>query len=68
LLFRVYLLAEDDDESILHPGDYEPRIGQPLEPVGESVADLEAARQSVFNIRHLPGFHPVSSKPISTTA
>jgi len=46
LLFREHLLAEDDDESILHPGDYEPRIGQPLEPVGESVADPDASTGS----------------------
>jgi penicillin amidase len=45
-LLREYLLAEEDGESILHPGDYEPRIGQPLEPVGESVADPDASTGS----------------------
>lgn len=45
-LLREYLLAEEDDESILHPGDYEPLIGQPLEPVGESIADPDASTGS----------------------
>lgn len=45
-LLREYLLAEEDDESILHPGDYEPLIGQPLEPIGESIADPDASTGS----------------------
>jgi penicillin amidase len=45
-LLREYLLGEEDDESILHPGDYEPLIGQPLEPVGESIADPDASTGS----------------------
>jgi penicillin amidase len=45
-LLQEYLLAEQDDESILHAGDYEPLTGQPLEPVGESVADPDATTGS----------------------
>jgi penicillin amidase len=45
-LLSEYLLGEEDDESILHPGDYEPLIGQPLEPVGESIADPDASTGS----------------------
>lgn len=45
-LYQEYLLSEKDDESILHPGDYEPLASQPLEPVGESVADPDATTGS----------------------
>jgi penicillin amidase len=45
-LLKEYLLSEQDDESILHAGDYEPLTGQPLEPVGESVADPDATTGS----------------------
>ncbi|MDA1164228.1 MAG: penicillin acylase family protein [Planctomycetota bacterium] len=45
-LLREYLLGEEDNESILLSGDYEPLIGQPLEPVGESVADPDASTGS----------------------
>jgi penicillin amidase len=45
-LYEAYLLSEIDDESILHPGDYSPSVGRPLESVGESVADPDAATGS----------------------
>lgn len=45
-LLDEYLLGETDDESILHPGDYEAASGRPLEPVGESVADPDASTGS----------------------
>lgn len=45
-LYEAWLLGEIDDESILHPGDYEPVAERPLEPVGESVADPDASTGS----------------------
>ena len=45
-LYQQYLLGELDNESILHPGDYTPTVGQPLESVGESVADPDATTGS----------------------
>ena len=45
-LYREYLLGEEDDEAILQVGDYEPFVGMPLEPVGESVADPDASTGS----------------------
>ena len=45
-LYEAYLLSEIDDESILHPGEYEAAAEQPLEPVGESVADPDASTGS----------------------
>lgn len=45
-LYEAYQLSEFDDESILHPGDYETVPGIPLESVGESVADPDASTGS----------------------
>lgn len=45
-LYDHFLLGEMDDESILHPGDYTPSISLPLEPVGASLADPDAATGS----------------------
>lgn len=45
-LLDEYLLGEEDDEAILHPGDYAAGIGRPLESVGESVADPDASTGS----------------------
>jgi penicillin G amidase len=45
-LYEAWLLSEIDDESILHPGDYEASAELPFEPVGESVADPDASTGS----------------------
>lgn len=45
-LYHEYLLSEEDDESILHPGDYRTDAGQPLEPVGHTIADPDASTGS----------------------
>jgi penicillin amidase len=45
-LYEAFLLGEIDDESILHPGDYEAAAERPFEPVGESVADPDASTGS----------------------
>lgn len=45
-LYEAYLLSEIDDESILHPGEYEATAERPFEPVGESVADPDASTGS----------------------
>lgn len=49
-LYDEYLLAEMDDESILHPGDFQPRSasehGLPLESIGQSMADPDASTGS----------------------
>ncbi len=45
-LLREYLLGEEDQESILHPGDYKPLAGEPPEPIGETVADPDASTGS----------------------
>ncbi|MGZ0168994.1 MAG: penicillin acylase family protein [Planctomycetales bacterium] len=45
-LLGEYLLGEEDDESILHPGDYKSLAEGPLEPIGETVADPDASTGS----------------------
>jgi len=43
-LYDEYLLAEADDASILHPGEYEPAAAQDaLEPIGHVMADPDDA-------------------------
>lgn len=45
-LFDQFLLAEIDDESILHAVDYPSTVDRPLESVGESLADPDASTGS----------------------
>ncbi|MFP6765099.1 MAG: penicillin acylase family protein, partial [Planctomycetaceae bacterium] len=66
-LLNEYLRPEMDEESILHPGDYEPAGSPPRESVGESVADPDAATGSnnwvISGRRTATGLPLVASDP-----
>lgn len=59
-LYRAFLTAEADDESILAPGDYETK-SRGTEPVGEAVGDPDSAVGS--NNWVVSGHRSASGKP-----